>query len=270
MREVASAHWLLVRHRRRYHQAEHYLYSQQSDPLQWTPEQHQRLQTFTGYLTAAERRFRSALSQLETMRNQRLREGLALQRIEQKAAELALQRERLAQKSAASPQTKSESSPAKKTKQPEPPQTPAGVLFQGQNNKKKQKKIYTLEQWVEVRIRDGQTVTRLHPSNEQLIEDGKKMWPPPDLVYRRFHFPDGIPPEYRWTAPQDDTARLETGGAGIQRMTPDTWLEVIEREKLREDGHLGPTGIGNLPRPKERGGCDCPVCSRNRPVERAA
>ncbi|MBV9083995.1 MAG: hypothetical protein JOZ62_15055, partial [Acidobacteriaceae bacterium] len=79
-----------------------------------------------------------------------------------------------------------------------------------------------------------------------------------------FHFVDGVPPEYHWAAPEGDTARLETGGLGIQRMTPDTWLEVIEREKMREDGHLGPTGVGNLPRPKERGGCGCPACSHNR------
>jgi hypothetical protein len=49
-------------------------------------------------------------------------------------------------------------------------------------------------------------------------------------------------------------------------MTVDTWLEVIEREAARGMGHVGPTGVGNLPRPKERGGCDCEVCTRNREV----
>lgn len=34
----------------------------------------------------------------------------------------------------------------------------------------------------------------------------------------------------------------------------------------RGTGHVGPTGVGNLPRPKERGGCDCEVCARNREV----
>jgi hypothetical protein len=43
-------------------------------------------------------------------------------------------------------------------------------------------------------------------------------------------------------------------------------LEVIEREGGRGTGHVGPTGVGNLPRPKERGGCDCEVCARNREV----
>ena len=37
-------------------------------------------------------------------------------------------------------------------------------------------------------------------------------------------------------------------------MTFRTWQEVIAREAERGDGHAGPTGVGNLPRPKERGG----------------
>ena len=46
----------------------------------------------------------------------------------------------------------------------------------------------------------------------------------------------------------------------------DTWLEVIEREKLRTDGHIGPTGVGNLPRPKEQGPCRCPMCEAKRAI----
>ena len=37
-------------------------------------------------------------------------------------------------------------------------------------------------------------------------------------------------------------------------MTWDTWLQVIEREKQTPGQHAGPTGVGNLPTPKERGG----------------
>jgi hypothetical protein len=153
----------------------------------------------------------------------------------------------------------------KQDKQPEAkvetPKTRAETLFQGQNSPKKLKKVYTLEQWVEVRIEDGKTVTTLYPSNAQLIEDGKKMYPPPDYVYRRINFPNGIPEEYYWVN-QDPVAR-KLGGCGIQRMTPDTWLDVIEREEAGGTGHVGPTGVGNLPKPKDRGGCDCPVCTHN-------
>jgi hypothetical protein len=37
-------------------------------------------------------------------------------------------------------------------------------------------------------------------------------------------------------------------------MTFATWKDVIALEATRSDGHAGPTGVGNLPRPKERGG----------------
>jgi hypothetical protein len=80
------------------------------------------------------------------------------------------------------------------------------MLFQGQLSAKKLKKIKTLEQWVETTVEDGKTVTRLYLPNEQLIKDGQKMWPPPDLAYRRLNFVNGIPEEYRWTVRAGDEA----------------------------------------------------------------
>lgn len=136
------------------------------------------------------------------------------------------------------------------------PATKAGE----QNRSTKKAKITILEQWVEVRIFEGRTVTTLYPSNTQLTKEKKRMKPEPTLVYRRFHFPDGIPPEYAWTAPAS-AERRGVGGCGVQRMTTETWEEVIEREAHNEDEHVGPTGVGNLPRPKERGGCSCAVCN---------
>jgi hypothetical protein len=153
---------------------------------------------------------------------------------------------------------------------PAPEKTKAQLLFQGQKHPKKQKKIVRLEQWVEVRILGGKTVTQLYPSNEKLIQQGQKFWPPPEFVYRRLNFPDGIPPEYLWTCIDPTPEQLKRGGCGIQRMTVDTWLDVIEHEKLRQDGHIGPTGVGNLPRPEETGGCDCPTCSHNRAILNAS
>jgi hypothetical protein len=69
----------------------------------------------------------------------------------------------------------------------------------------------------------------------------------------------------------EECARFLHAGAGIQRMTFATWKDVIALEATRRDGHApqgcsekpsgpsrfvhaGPTGVGNLPRPKERGG----------------
>jgi hypothetical protein len=138
--------------------------------------------------------------------------------------------------------------------------TPAQRLFQGAKNPKKQRKIVTLEQWVEVRVEDGKVTTTLYPSNEALLEEGIKMFPPPELVYRRINFPDGVPDVYSWCGPTQEIR--EFGGCGIQRMTLDTWLMVVEQEKGFSDGRIGGTGVGNLPRPEERGGCECPSCQQ--------
>jgi len=124
--------------------------------------------------------------------------------------------------------------------------------------KKAGRKIVTLEQWVEVRVWEGATLTTLYPSNDALRERAQKMDPPPEMVYRRLNFVDGVPIEYYWTT--DDPARRGNGGHGIQRMALDTWLETIAHEERLGNGHVGPCSQP-LPRPKSRGGCDCEVCA---------
>ncbi len=155
------------------------------------------------------------------------------------------------------PQQPTKSRPVKSRKASEPKRE---SVFEGQNHRKKQRKPVILNQWIEIEIEKGQTVTRLYPSNEKLIKEGKTMLPPPDLVYRRLNFPASVPPEYHW-ATSNAQAR-EWGGTGIQRMRVETWLEVIERERAEGTGHIGPTGVGNLPRPPENGVCECQVCTR--------
>jgi hypothetical protein len=242
--EVALAHWFLIRARRRYSEAEHSVYDEQEDPMQWTEEQHQKIERFTRYRTTAERAFTRALNNLEALRKHRVRERVLAQR-----------------HSGAGPRPAAASQAASTSQKPEPPKSPAGQLFQGQNAKKNQRKIPVLDQWVEITIEDGITCTKLFPSNAGLIEEGKAMDPPPELVYRRLNFVNGVPPEYDWTGADPDV-RIR-GGCGIQRMDVNTWLEVIEQEKNSGAGHIGPCR-GNLPRPKERGGCDCPVCTQNK------
>ena len=156
--------------------------------------------------------------------------------------------------------------PSPKGAKPEaPPKTKAQLLFQGQLNPTRKRKIVRLEQWVEVTIQNGVTVTKQVPSNYHMIRKGQKMWPPPEYVYRRINFPNGVPDEYAWTCTLNPEVR-ENGGCGLQRMTVDDWLVMIEQEEKRTDGHIGRTIRGNLPRPAEHGECDCPVCTRNRPL----
>jgi hypothetical protein len=251
--DAAVAHWLLLRARRRYYEAEWFIYSEQGDPIRWTDSQHQTIERFTRYRTTAERSFTRALNNVERLRKTRLQEADRALRHQQRAAEIEARRHREI------------SQPPQQKRPEEPPKTPAQHKFQGQNHPKKQRKIPTLDQWVQVTVEDGQTVTRLFPPNEKLIEQGQAMDPPPELVYRRLEFVGGIPPEYHWSS-SSHPERFHTGGAGLQRMTVDTWLEVIEREQASGAGHIGPTGVGNLPRPQERGGCDCELCAHNREI----
>lgn len=134
----------------------------------------------------------------------------------------------------------------------------ARPVFTGQLNRKKQRKIVRLEQWIEVHVVNGKTVTTLYPSNERLMEKGQAMLPPPEYVYRRICFPNGVPAEYNWTEPNAQTRQY--GGLSIQRLTVETWLEAIEKEKINNpEGHLRSARI--VPRPEETGGCDCPACT---------
>jgi hypothetical protein len=107
-------------------------------------------------------------------------------------------------------------------------------------------------------------LTTLYPANEILQASVEPLDPEKDLVYRRFHFVHAVPEEYAWTTA--DPAIRANGGVGVQRMTVATWSQQIERERTFGEGHLLPCG-GNLPRPEERGGCDCQVCAQNRAVK---
>ncbi len=244
--------WQLRRADGRYMEAETEL--AEFDPMEWTAEQHNKLQLFLRYKTTAERSFFRAYYALMGLIKDRIRVEMSIEKVREKVNSFIEKGVKSAQQEKAQAQI-----PAKTAAQTAP-KTPAQMLFHGQNSPKKRRKIPKLEQWVEIRIRAGKTVTELYPSNDELIEDGKKMYPPPELVYRRMHFPDGVPEEYAWVT--KNPMMQKYGGMGIQRMTTDTWLEVIEREKQDPNGHLGKTGVGNLPRPKEHGGCDCAACTR--------
>lgn len=202
------------------------------------------------YKTTAERSFYRSLNAVQQLRKDRIRMDKILRDV---SKELQQAQAELDKRPPA----------ADKGSKPETPLTKAQQLFRGQKPAKKAKKIPVLDQWVEIEIQDGKTVTQLYPPNDELIKAGQRMPAAPELVQRRLHFVHRVPPEYYWTT--DDPVARERGGLGTQRMTVDTWLEVIEREQAGGTGHIGPCG-GNLPRHEERGGCDCAVCTHNRRV----
>jgi hypothetical protein len=112
---------------------------------------------------------------------------------------------------------------------------------------------------VEIRVRQGRTVTELTPGNDRLRKQAQAMAKDPDLIYRRLNFPEGVPREYEWTGP--DEALRQYGGIAIQRVKYSDWLEMSRTEEERGTGHVGASLKGVMPRPKERGGCECPACT---------
>lgn len=242
--QAAEAQWLFLRARRRYNECEQKIWIQEPDPLSWTPDQQKEIDRFTRYRTTYERAFNRAFRNLEAHRAIGVRCArlqFDLHTAESRAQEIELKRE--------------------KASQPPAPPSPT----RAPNSRKKTTPPAPLEQWVQVSVPDGKPLTKLFPSNDQLLKEAQSMDQPPDLVYRRLDFVNGIPPEYHWTA-RSTPELFESGGAGIQRMTFATWRDVIERESASATGHIGPTGVGNLPRPAHRGECDCPVCAHNREI----
>ena len=217
-----------------------------------------KIELMQRYKTSAERSFYRSLNALQQLRKDLMRQEKHAEWWKDRAGKLEKELETRPAAPIQEPKPKSgENAKA------EAPLTKAQQLFRGQKHPKKRKKIPILDQWIEIEIQDGKTVTTLYPSNEELIKQGQGMLPAPEMVYRRMNFVHGVPSEYYWTT--DDPAARERGGMGIQRMTVDTWLEAIEKESASGTGYVGPCG-GNLPRPEERGGCDCEVCSHNRAV----
>jgi len=256
--EAVLAFWQVARNRRHFQQYE--LSLSEKNAMHWSNEEHLNYSRFLRYKTAAERSFSTAFKNLEYLRKARLSEAQALRRMENELHQLELKLVRN-QATLENKQTHLEFEQQKHAeKTGTKPASPA--------KKPKKDTFDVAEQWVEVTITDGITRTDYVPTNEELLEELEKQQIEPKMVYRRLNFPDGLPPEYAWTNRHDpktcETAKNghwcplcsvhERGGAGIQRMTFDTWLQIIEQESQTPGQHAGPTGAGNLPRPKERQG----------------
>jgi hypothetical protein len=261
---VVDAQWRLWRSERALCDVERALLTLGQDASAWSPEQMKQLHLMLRYKTTAENSFQRSLRTVQFMKDKQTARVNQQNRLLEIMVDMNEKDPTKAKRMLALAQAAVTKSGIILIPKDETPLTRAAQLFQGQNHPKKKRKIVRMEQWVEIRIVDGKTVTRLYPPNEKLIKEGQAMLPPPEFVYRRLNFPDGVPEEYNWTGIWESQRKL--GGCGIQRMTVDTWLDVIDREKLRPDGHIGQTGVGNLPRPKEHGECHCHVCTHNQAI----
>jgi hypothetical protein len=269
--QTAQAHWLYLRVLKQWDALEAAV---GLDPLAWSEQQCKMRDRLGRYRTAAERSFQRALTAIEARRKSRQAEFYREARLEQAGQRIELsaitkrEQMRLAEERLAFDKAEAE----RRAEERREERAVRAAASAAAAKKRKKNTFGVAEQWLEVRVTDGVTTTEFIPSNEELLQEiAKKMdqgEDEPAMVYRRMNFPDGVPPEYGWTNAHDmaaceltaagkwceGCARFLHGGHGIQRMTFRTWQEVIAREAERADGHAGPTGVGNLPRPKERGG----------------
>jgi hypothetical protein len=128
--------------------------------------------------------------------------------------------------------------------------------------RKKIEKPIVLEQWIEVKRLEGQTVSQFFPSNAELEKELLDMDPQPTLIYRRLNFIHGVPNEYLWTHPSP-SVRIR-GGLFLHRMLPADWPEVMERERLQGANHHATASRRPQPRPEAYGPCPCADCTRER------
>jgi hypothetical protein len=244
--------WLMKRANRRYLEAEGAVAGGEKTwhPADWNAAQEHKLELMQRYKTTAERAFYRSFEAVQRLRKNNLNYEFVIAKIVREKSKLE---EQLAE--------------SRKKEAPQQPQACVRESAKG-HAKKKSEKLNVLEQWVEVSTAaTGETVTKLYPSNEKLQKIVAKRERIPDLVYRRLFFVGAVPPEYGWTT--SDARTANAGGLGVQRMVWERWLEQIAKESVSAGGHLQPCG-GNLPRPKERGGCECAVCTQNEWMLKAA
>jgi hypothetical protein len=117
------------------------------------------------------------------------------------------------------------------------------------------------EQWIEITVENGVTVTTRYPPNIEFEKLMREMNPKPDLIRRRLNFVHGVPREYDWIRPTPNF-RLY-GGLFLQRVLPSDWPYIALMESLLPSGHLVSTPNPQA-RPLACGPCPCPRCTEER------
>lgn len=127
--------------------------------------------------------------------------------------------------------------------------------------KRKNGRPITHDQWIEITVEDGITVSTFYPPNAEFEKLMCEMEPRPDLLYRRLNFIHGVPREYNWVAPTPEF-RLY-GGLFLQRILPSDWPYISFMENLKP-GHHAISAPNPQPRPAAWGPCPCPQCTEER------
>lgn len=184
-------------------------------PDTWNDDETHKLSLHVRYKTTAERSFQRKLNQLRTIRQDRL------DRLERESQQQKLRQEQAAQEKAV------QDAVAKPPKEPD----------------------FAVQQQVIVNVLDGIVTSRVYPANEH-IETVLTKHASFTKVTRFYVFPDGIPPEYAWAAP-DPPEPLLSRIEG-QTLSAQEFLIHIQHEAEFGNGHWLPAELGNMiPAPPE-------------------
>jgi hypothetical protein len=210
--DAALARWFVWRKQRVYNAAEAALYAAQPAQELWTAEAYHQLALVDRYKTAAERALKRSLQNLDASRRLELREerhAVSYKRDEAKT------RLAVAQVEDALEQRE---------------QVQWRAACNGFD-------CPTLVQNITVRVtRDG-TLTDMRPSNDTMLRQLDRQSPfPPEDVYRKFVFPQGMPAEYYSFTDREDY-RQEKGHIIEQSFSPGDWREIARREEELGTGH---------------------------------
>jgi hypothetical protein len=127
--------------------------------------------------------------------------------------------------------------------------------------KKKMERPIVHDQWIEVTVVDGKTVSTFYPPNKEFEKERLDLDIQPTLIYRRLNFVHGVPREYAWTNPTPSVTRL--GGLFLHRVKIEDWPAILELERVHGNGHVMPSP-NPQPRPEAYGPCPCPECVAER------
>jgi hypothetical protein len=201
--DAALARWFLWRRQRAFNSVESALYAAQADPAAWPPEAFHKLALLDRYKTAAERSLTRVLQNLN---------GLQRAKKQQVQSKLAIARATAALEQHDREQWKK--------------------ACQGFDRP-------TLVQKIVVRVRGGETVTRMSPNNNELFRELERTVYPPEQVHRYFEFHNGIPPEYcSFMDCEDD--RNEKEHTFDQTVSVPAWIAVATEEQKLATGHALP------------------------------
>jgi hypothetical protein len=201
--DAALARWFLWRRQRAFNAVESALYAAQPAPENWPPEAFHKLALLDRYKTAAERSLKRILQNVASLHRAKKQE--AQSKLATARATVALdQLEREQWKAACN-----------KFDCP------------------------TIVQKIMVRVRSGEAITEMSPTNAELLHETRRAVHPPEQARRFFEFPDGIPPEYYSFTDREDY-RHEKGHT-IEQIGPlAVWLAVAAEEQKLGTGHAVP------------------------------